>query len=530
MANTYDTSGEPLGSTAPKVLYNNASNLDDAVNSEMPTWQDRPPFNRTRKTFWGMEQDFNDFLINSGFEPVHLTYVDGVPLQVDRPTQLIDRAGFVYRVKMPQTFPFTLTGTWATDQNFVVDVSDQALRQDLASATGSTMVGRPVGTVGQALDTLEKHAAEKVYLTDYANPADADCTAGVLAAIAYAQTLPVVDFIIPVGEFKISDWVTFDLPDFSTLSMYGSFKCLAGGHVRIGSEVRNTFGYNVSGIDVYKDGFSTGAANVGVHINNVAFSEIQIKRVKGFQTGVFVTGTQPNGGVSYNQFWMGLIHDNQYNLFLTASGSGYTNENVFYGGSFNHSSGYPGVVEIANIFVQDYVTHPLNNNRFMFPSLEDNRADAIGARIEGVNNILIQPRIENPANLTGYGVFLPTNSQSCRVQGGYGMRNGNVVDNGLYNIVETLDGIKFGAQGATPIIALRNFASSNNKVFIIRDAVGTETLAMFGTGDISAKGVGCTILNIGTPAVFADNAAALAGGLPPGRIYRTPTGQAMVVY
>lgn len=133
MTNTYDTSNEPLGSTAVKVLYNNASNLDEAVNSAATTWVDRPPFSRSRLTLYGAEQQWLQFLQNSGFETVHLTYVDGVPLTVDRPTQLIDRAGSSYRVKLPASFPVELTGTWATDQLLLVDVADAALRQDLVS-------------------------------------------------------------------------------------------------------------------------------------------------------------------------------------------------------------------------------------------------------------------------------------------------------------------------------------------------------------------------------------------------------------
>lgn len=153
MTNIYDTSMYPLGSTKPKVLANNASNFDQAVNEFVMSWVDR--FGRDRRTWWGFEQDFNNFLINSGFESVHLTYVDGAPLQVNRSTQLIDRAGVVYRIKMPASFPVTLSGTWATDQNLLVDVSDAALRQALAADGGSDMVYHSNGqTVGDVLRSL----------------------------------------------------------------------------------------------------------------------------------------------------------------------------------------------------------------------------------------------------------------------------------------------------------------------------------------------------------------------------------------
>ena len=158
MANTFDTRDEPLGSTSPKVLYNNASNLDDAVNGDAPSWTDR--FGKDRYSWAGMETTFDQFLVNSGFEPNHLTYTDGQPLTVLRPTQLIDRAGSVYRVKMPATFPVSLTGTWAADEALLVDAGDSSLRQSLSENSGAAMVGFDPGytysdeTVGRELQYL----------------------------------------------------------------------------------------------------------------------------------------------------------------------------------------------------------------------------------------------------------------------------------------------------------------------------------------------------------------------------------------
>jgi len=51
---TYNT-GNPLGSVDVKDLYDNAENLDDAVNSLAPTWVDR--FGRTRSTMQGVITD-----------------------------------------------------------------------------------------------------------------------------------------------------------------------------------------------------------------------------------------------------------------------------------------------------------------------------------------------------------------------------------------------------------------------------------------------------------------------------------------
>jgi hypothetical protein len=151
MTNTYNTLN-PLGSTSAKDLSDNASNFDEGMNSLSPSFYDR--FKRRRETWAGMEKMVADFLEAMGFEATHLVYVDGSPLTVLRPTQLIDRAGSVYKVKAPAVFPVMLTGTWATDQNLLVDVGDASLRMSLAASTGATLVGYGGSTVASTLDSL----------------------------------------------------------------------------------------------------------------------------------------------------------------------------------------------------------------------------------------------------------------------------------------------------------------------------------------------------------------------------------------
>lgn len=167
MANTYPTTQFPLGSTEVKVLFNNASNFDEAMNSELPSWYDR--FNKRRETWAGMQKLVTDFLEAMGFEATHLVYVDGTPLTVLRPTQLIDRAGSVYKVKMPASFPVNLTGTWATDQLLLVDVGDASLRMALAAVGGVFLVGDADTTVDSIVDlqTVEQRTDRTYSVTGF---------------------------------------------------------------------------------------------------------------------------------------------------------------------------------------------------------------------------------------------------------------------------------------------------------------------------------------------------------------------------
>ncbi len=151
MTNTYKTLN-PLGSTSAKDLSDNASNFDEGMNSASPAFYDR--LNKRRETWAGMEKQVNDFLEAMGFEATHLQYVDGTPLTVLRPTQLIDRAPSVYKVKAPATFPVSLTGTWATDQLLLVDVGDASLRASLAAEGGVSLVTGAVQRIRTYADLL----------------------------------------------------------------------------------------------------------------------------------------------------------------------------------------------------------------------------------------------------------------------------------------------------------------------------------------------------------------------------------------
>lgn len=153
--------GNLLGSTDVRDLLDNAIGLDDALNDMVnQTWTDR--YLRARKTLYGYDIEFQNFLAASGFESTHLVYVDGQPLQVDRPTQLIDYNGSIYRIKMPSTFPVMLTGTWATDAPLLTDVADASLRQDLANGVADTVNANGVAVPSNADGYVGESVTEAV--------------------------------------------------------------------------------------------------------------------------------------------------------------------------------------------------------------------------------------------------------------------------------------------------------------------------------------------------------------------------------
>lgn len=141
MTNTYLT-GNPLGSTAVKDLYDNASNFDDAMNSPSPAFTDR--FGKRRETWAGMEQAFDDFLVSSGYEFIGDYDADG-PLTITQANQIFSKDGEYWRPSPSLTLPYTTVNNWVTDQPKFVSVGDAALRQDLANGTSYLVDSRIVG-------------------------------------------------------------------------------------------------------------------------------------------------------------------------------------------------------------------------------------------------------------------------------------------------------------------------------------------------------------------------------------------------
>lgn len=143
----YNT-GNPIGSTSPKDLSDNARSLDSLVNGVNPSYPDRRGV--PRKSWSGMEGAFNadqarrdsefdtyqaarvaefhEFLKSSGFETA-VDYVAG--LEITRPTQVLRIGGELYRAK-DASLPFT-TSAWPADAAKLLAIGDAALRQEMAA-------------------------------------------------------------------------------------------------------------------------------------------------------------------------------------------------------------------------------------------------------------------------------------------------------------------------------------------------------------------------------------------------------------
>lgn len=147
-AMTTHNTGNPVGSTAVKDLFDNAQNLDVLVNDRTkPTHADR--LGVPRRTWHGIEQEFSRFmddsnesfqrfLINSGYESLG-DYRPGVPINARN--QFLWRDAELFRIADSVALPYVTTGDWDQESELFVAVGDRALRQQLADPSqGARMV------------------------------------------------------------------------------------------------------------------------------------------------------------------------------------------------------------------------------------------------------------------------------------------------------------------------------------------------------------------------------------------------------
>lgn len=158
---TYNT-GNAVGSSDPRDLYDNAENLDVlTVSTEETAHDDR--LGKSRRTWHGIEQAFQEFLLNSGYQPIDEPYATGI--EVTERNQVILADNEYWRLSASTELPYTTDGSGMPEGAAFVSVGDAALRQQLGGAISSGQGALLVG--GSALylndiDSLQSLATNGV--------------------------------------------------------------------------------------------------------------------------------------------------------------------------------------------------------------------------------------------------------------------------------------------------------------------------------------------------------------------------------
>lgn len=164
----YNT-GNALGSADPRDLFDNAENLDGAVNSELDTWVDR--FGKTRRTMAGIDHDANRAMLAYGYV-TKKSFTLGNTLSNPNEVLFNEGDGEYYRwdgslpkVVAAGSTPETAGGIG--NQGWV-SVGDAALRDELANGSGSS-VGLTGGkTLKEFSENISHYVGiRKPYFTDW---------------------------------------------------------------------------------------------------------------------------------------------------------------------------------------------------------------------------------------------------------------------------------------------------------------------------------------------------------------------------
>ncbi|HMG48081.1 MAG TPA: hypothetical protein VK614_11540 [Allosphingosinicella sp.] len=320
---------------------------------------------------------------------------------------------------------------------------------------------------------------------------DTDVSSALTAAIAAARSRVAPHLVIDAGRHFIGNTtITMDLPDNSTVDFVGSIYSAASAKdaLVIGKASDITRCLTISGLKIHRTLNDPTSGSVGVRLLNLVFARVHIPRCVAFTSGIIMEGNAH--GCAYNTIFPGFVHDNTTNLRLTASALGYCNENTIIAGSFNHSGGWPGTSS-TNILIDHYAASPLSNNVFFHPSLEDNADPAgsvVAAVINGENNALFMPRLENSAVQATYLIKLTANSLGCQLIGdGFGVQRGNIDDLGSGNSYDTRDGRRLArstpAASNRSVLSLQSTNSNTARALQILDTAGAESGYIDCSGD-----------------------------------------------
>ena len=218
---THNT-GNPIGSTSPKDLSDNARNLDYLSLGPNPSYPDRKGV--PRKSWSGMEGEHNAdqvrresefdqgqavrseqfvrFMESSGYSSVG-DYGPG--LRIERYSQYVMRDGQPYRLSSLAAVPYTTTGDWATESDAFILLGDDVLRQELADpskAGRGIAFSQPYANATQR-DTQSK-LSEKLSIFDLVPVAEhAAIKSGVSTYNASADIAKAISW--GVGELDLGD-------------------------------------------------------------------------------------------------------------------------------------------------------------------------------------------------------------------------------------------------------------------------------------------------------------------------------------
>ena len=296
---TFNT-GNPIGSTDARDLSDNAENFDTALGTTASTWVDR--LGVTRDSFEGR-------LAKGSFYRVG-TFAAGYTLTNMRQTLEYSGHEYSWAGAFPKVVAASATPATSGDigAGAWVDRTDVTLRSDLASESGSELVGyQPAGT-GAVATTVQSKLRETVSVNDFGAVGDgvADDTAAILNAISFVKTNRGYRLIQNGGTFKFTTTLPFNDCDsvFSSsnepLSFLFNCELVYAGTDKAVNLTGSGWGYSVyietlTGAGVIAEGVEGGVEeNIGLYFGPNSGSRAKVKTITGFNINTLFDGAYFN--------------------------------------------------------------------------------------------------------------------------------------------------------------------------------------------------------------------------------------------
>ena len=167
----------------------------------------------------------------------------------------------------------------------------------------------------------------------------------------------------PEGVYLISQPIIDDEPD-RDVYMEGEIKYTGPA---IGLTLKNK--YNCFLVINTEPGLATYVPNsTGAKLQNCNSCTIIIKKANMYENGCIFEGN--NAGFAYNKIWIMNVLNNLKGLRCVAAGTGWINENQYFGGRFSVFSGASYESSAVGVSIEGTSAHVANANTFYNPAFE----------------------------------------------------------------------------------------------------------------------------------------------------------------
>ena len=307
----------------------------------------------------------------------------------------------------------------------------------------ANLINNVLSQTRQAIDGLFDEHHDSEFFVDIAEfGAKQDGTDSSTAIIAAnAEALARGKKLVASGVYNIASMVTITAPcDLSAATFRADMEGVAVTVTGIRKE------FKLPAISNVRHGGTDWASvtnSRGLMLKNANSCVIHVGHITGFEYGLTVRGE--NTGCAYNTVHLSSLWHNKVNLVLdtlSTTGIGYSNQNLFIGGRFQHNSTGIGsnVPGTKHIWYKSGTpgddSGRSNNNTFLGSSLEGAVAEfAIDFENAGAN-IHINNRYEY-----GNKVIFRSNSNDNNLIGGYGLGSitKDVTNQGIRNRWESAE-------------------------------------------------------------------------------------------